>query len=118
MASALSSAAPSCAALLSHGGLYGGIRGGVRCGWSFRDRSPAKDSRKFVRSSSLKMIPNPPNASQVWRAKSCEGLNPLSHEIEMFGYVVRAAAKRGLEEALFMPPKVEFTGLAQTLGQL
>jgi hypothetical protein len=39
------------------------------------------------------MSPNPPNAPQVWRAKSCEGLNPLSHEIEMFGYVVRAAAK-------------------------
>jgi hypothetical protein len=29
-----------------------------------------------------------PQVWKVWRAKACEGLNPLSHEIEMFGYTV------------------------------
>ena len=28
-----------------------------------------------------------PQVWKVWRNKACEGLNPVSHEIEAFGYV-------------------------------
>ena len=28
-----------------------------------------------------------PQVLKVWNRKACEGLNPLSHEIEMFGYI-------------------------------
>jgi hypothetical protein len=33
------------------------------------------------------VVARAPQVMKVWNRKACEGLNPASHEIEMFGYI-------------------------------